>query len=77
MGEGYREAIQLLTLKTKIFKNNRIYRASQKSKPHFLQLKIRITSHRTNLKVQNMEQRITSNEMIREQWIPMLTQKTG
>ena len=43
--------------------------------PRFLQImKMRITTHHNNLKVQNMEHRITSDEMIMENWLPMMTE---
>jgi hypothetical protein len=43
--------------------------------PRFLQImKMRITTHHNNLKVQNTEHRITSDEMIMENWLPMMTE---
>lgn len=43
--------------------------------PRFLQMmKMRINTHHNNLKVQGMEHRITSDEMIMENWLPMMTE---
>ena len=43
--------------------------------PRFLQImKMRINTHHNNLKVQGMEYRITSDEMIKENRLPMLTE---
>ena len=43
--------------------------------PRFLKImKMRINTLHNNLKVQGMEHRITSDEMIMEIWLPMLTE---
>ena len=42
--------------------------------PSFLQmLKVRLTTHSKNLELSGMGYRITSVDMVREEWIPLLT----
>ena len=41
----------------------------------FLQMmKVKLTTHRKNLEINNMGHRITSDEMVREHWLPLLTE---
>ena len=42
--------------------------------PRFLQMMlVKLTTHRKNLELSGMGHRITSDEMVREEWLPMLT----
>ena len=41
----------------------------------FLQMmKVKLTTHRKNLEINNMGHRITSDEMVRKHWLPLLTE---
>ena len=41
----------------------------------FLQMmKVKLTTHRKNLEINNMGHRITSDKMVREHWLPLLTE---
>ena len=45
-----------------------------KKDPRFLQMMmVMLTTHRKNLELSGMGHRITSDEMVREEWLPMLT----
>ena len=45
-----------------------------KKDPRFLQMMmVKLTTHRKNLELSGMGHRITSDEMVREEWLPMLT----
>ena len=37
-------------------------------------MKVKLTTHRKNLEINNMGHRITSDEMVREHWLPLLTE---
>ena len=37
-------------------------------------MKVKLSTHSTNLEVNGMGHRITSDEMVREHWIPLLTE---
>ena len=43
--------------------------------PRFLQMMlVKLTTHKNNLELSSMGHRITSDEMVREEWLPMLTE---
>ena len=109
MGEGYKEEVQLMQLKTAIpvrtadliglseirkmedfwklmdreyLDYNALSRTAiqdvknlNRKDPRFLQMmKVKLVTHSTNLELSGMGYRITSDDMVREQWIPLLTE---
>ena len=109
MGEGYKEEVQLMQLKTAIpvrtadliglseirsmenfwklmdreyLDYNALSRTAiqdvkslNRKDPRFLQMmKVKLVTHSTNLELSGMGYRITSDDMVRESWIPLLTE---
>ena len=109
MGEGYKEEVQLMQLKTAIpnrtadliglseirtmenfwklmdreyLDYNALSRTAiqdvknlNRKDPRFLQMmKVKLETHSANLELSGMGYRITSDDMVRESWIPLLTE---